>query len=151
MHHIIYNYNYLHFISKFLNNFVISLIKWSIRCYLNFTYQVSWLLMKSFQLDLMSFNISVLSQPHFEVSARMKLTLPKVGTWSPLGLSKIQSSIAKLKTLHIEVFIIPLERSWSVDVQNGLAWAFGHLQHKLWSKERSVWLPTTESRESTQS
>jgi hypothetical protein len=33
---------------------------------------------------------------------------------------------------------------------------FGHLQHKLWSKERSgvkmaVWLPTTKSRESTQS
>jgi hypothetical protein len=33
---------------------------------------------------------------------------------------------------------------------------FGHLQHKLWSKERSgvklaVWLPTTKSRESTRS
>jgi hypothetical protein len=31
---------------------------------------------------------------------------------------------------------------------------FGHLQHKLWPKERSgvklaIWLPTTESREST--
>jgi hypothetical protein len=31
----------------------------------------------------------LLSQPHFEASVRMKLTLPKVGTWSPLGLSKI--------------------------------------------------------------
>jgi hypothetical protein len=33
--------------------------------------------------------------------------------------------------------------------------SFGHLQHKLWSKERPgvklvVWLPTTKSRESTQ-
>jgi hypothetical protein len=27
---------------------------------------------------------------------------------------------------------------------------FGHLQHKLWSKEGSVWLLTTKSRESTQ-
>ncbi len=33
---------------------------------------------------------------------------------------------------------------------------FGHLQHKLWSKERprvklTIWLPTTKSRESTRS
>jgi len=30
-----------------------------------------------------------LSQPHFGLSVRMKLTLPKVGTWSPPGLPKI--------------------------------------------------------------
>jgi hypothetical protein len=47
-----------------------------------------------------------------------------------------------------------LERSWSVDVENGLAWTFRYLQHKLWSKERlrvklAVWLPTTKSRELT--
>jgi hypothetical protein len=42
-----------------------------------------------------------LSQPHFELSVRMKLTFPKVGTWSPSGLPKIQSSIAGVKkTLH---------------------------------------------------
>jgi hypothetical protein len=28
-------------------------------------------------------------QPHFGLSVRMKLTLPKVGTWSPPGLPKI--------------------------------------------------------------
>jgi hypothetical protein len=39
----------------------------------------------------------LLSQPHFEASVRMKLTLPKVGTWSPPGLSKLQSSIAGVK------------------------------------------------------
>jgi hypothetical protein len=77
----------------------------------------------------------MMSQPHFEASVRMKLTFPKVGTWSPPGLPKTQSLIAGVQTPHIEVFFIPLKRFWSVDVQNGLA-PFGHLQHKLWSKER---------------
>ncbi len=63
------------------------------------------------------------SQPHFGISVRMKLTLPKVGSWSPLGLPKTQSSIIIVKTPCIEVFFMSLERSWSVDVQNGLVWA----------------------------
>jgi hypothetical protein len=47
-----------------------------------------------------------------------------------------------------------LERSWSANVQNGLVWAFGHLQPKLCAKEGSgvklvVWLPTTKSQELT--
>jgi hypothetical protein len=36
-----------------------------------------------------------LSQPHFGLSVRMKLTLPKVGTWSPLGLTPRSSSGVK--------------------------------------------------------
>jgi len=52
-----------------------------------------------------------LSQPHFGLSVRMKLTLPKVGTWSPLGLPKTQSLIAGVKTPCIGVFFIPLESS----------------------------------------
>jgi len=51
-----------------------------------------------------------LSQPHFETSVRMRLTLPKVGTWSPPRLMQLQSSIAKVKTPHLEMFFIPLER-----------------------------------------
>ncbi len=47
----------------------------------------------------------------------------KVGTWSPLGLPQLQSSIVEVKTPQIEVFFIPLERPWTVDVKNGLAWA----------------------------
>ncbi len=62
-----------------------------------------------------------LSQSHFEASVRMKLTLPKVGSWSPSGLPKTQSSIARVKTPGIDMFFIPLERSTSIDVQNGLA------------------------------
>jgi hypothetical protein len=53
----------------------------------------------------------------------MRLTLPKVGTWSPPGLPKFQGSTAEGKTPRLEVFFIPLERPWSVDVENGLAWA----------------------------
>jgi hypothetical protein len=44
-----------------------------------------------------------------------------MGVWSPSGLLKIQKTIAGVKTPHIEMFLIPLERSQSVDVQNGLA------------------------------
>jgi len=64
-----------------------------------------------------------MSQPHFEANVRMKLTLPKVGTWSPSGLRQLQSSITKVKTHGLEVFFILLERPWSVNVKNGLAWA----------------------------
>jgi hypothetical protein len=53
---------------------------------------------------------TILSQPHFEASVRMRLTLPKVGTWSPPGLPQLQSSIAEVKTPCLEVFFIPLER-----------------------------------------
>jgi hypothetical protein len=49
-------------------------------------------------------------QPHFEASVRMKLTLPKVGTWNPLRLPKIQSLIARVKTPYIDVFFILLEK-----------------------------------------
>jgi len=71
--------------------------------------------------ELIYFLLESMSQPHFGLSVRMKLTLPKVGTWSPPGLLKTQSSIAEVKTPRIAMFFIPLERSGSVDVQNGLA------------------------------
>jgi hypothetical protein len=63
-----------------------------------------------------------MSQPHFEGSVRLPLTLPKMGLESPPGLLETQSSIAGVKTPCLEVFFISLESSWSVDVQNGLAW-----------------------------
>jgi hypothetical protein len=80
---------------------------------------------------------SKLSQPHFGLSVKMKLTLPKVGTWSPLGLLKIQSSISGVETPRIGVFFIPLERSWSVDVQNGLAWAIWTFAAQVMGKRRA--------------
>jgi hypothetical protein len=51
-----------------------------------------------------------MSQPHFEASVRMKFTLPKVGTWSLLGLPKTQSLIAGVKTPRIEVFYYTIEK-----------------------------------------
>jgi hypothetical protein len=53
----------------------------------------------------------------------MILTLLKWGLGSPLGLSIVQSSIARVKTPYIEAFFISLENYRSVDVENGLVWA----------------------------
>ncbi len=57
--------------------------------------------------------------PTFEGSVRSPLTLPKMGLGSPPGLSKIQNTIAGVKTPCIKVFFILFERSQSLDVQNG--------------------------------
>jgi hypothetical protein len=50
-----------------------------------------------------------MSQPHFGLNVRVKPTLPKVGTWSPPGLPKIQSSSWRAKTPRIGVFLVSLE------------------------------------------
>jgi hypothetical protein len=78
-----------------------------------------------------------MSQPHFEASVRMRLTLPKVGTWSPLGLPQLQSSTEEGKTPCLEVFFISLERPWSVDVENGLAWAIWTSAAQVMAKRRA--------------
>ncbi len=52
---------------------------------------------------------------------RMTLTLPKWGLGSPLELPKTQSSIAGVKTPHLEIFFTLLESSRSLNVENGLA------------------------------
>jgi len=52
-----------------------------------------------------------LSQPHFGLSVRMKLTLPKVGIGSLPGLPQLQSSTLEGKTPLLEVFFPSLERS----------------------------------------
>jgi len=85
-----------------------------------------------------------------------ELTLPKLGTWSPPGLPNVYSSTTEAETPQIRVFLVSLERSWSVDVQMTLHWSFGHLQPKLWAKEGpgvklAVWFLTIKSRESTSS
>jgi hypothetical protein len=83
------------------------------------------------------YSILCMSQPHFGLSVRMKLTLPKVGTWSPLGLPKTQSSSSGVKTPRIEVFFIPLKSSWSVDVRNGLAWVIWTFAAQVMGKRRA--------------
>jgi len=95
-----------------------------------------------------------LSQPHIEANVRMRLTLPKVGIWSPLRLPQLQSSIAEGKTPRLEVFFMSLERLWSVDVKNGLAWAIWTSASQVMVKRRAEsqtdsLIPDHKSREST--
>jgi len=46
---------------------------------------------------------------------------PEMGLESPSGLSKLQSSIARVKTPCLEAFLISLKSYQSADVENGLA------------------------------
>jgi len=78
-----------------------------------------------------------LSQPYFEASVRMRLTLPKVGIWSPPGFPQFQSLTAEGKTPRLEVLFILLERSWSVDVENGLAWAIWTYAAQVMGKRKA--------------
>ncbi len=50
-----------------------------------------------------------MSQPYFEKSVRMRLTLSKWELGSLPGLPKLQSSIAGVKTPRIVVFFMSLE------------------------------------------
>jgi hypothetical protein len=79
----------------------------------------------------------IMSQPHFWKSVRMTLTLPKWGLGSPLGLPKLQSRIAGVKTPHIGVFFISLESYESVDVENELAWAIWTYVAQVMCKRRA--------------
>jgi hypothetical protein len=51
--------------------------------------------------------------------------------------SQIQSSIAGVKTPRHDVFFIFLERPWSVDVENGLAWAIWTYVAQVMGKRRA--------------
>jgi hypothetical protein len=51
------------------------------------------------------------SQPHFEGNVKSPFTRLKMGLGSPGGLPKTQNAITGVKTLYIEIFFIPLERS----------------------------------------
>jgi hypothetical protein len=81
----------------------------------------------------------------------MKLT-PKSGNLESSGTPKNSELDCRgQKTLHWGVFI-SMQRSWSVDIQNGLAWSIWTCAPKLWAKEGpGIKLPTTKSQESTSS
>jgi len=80
--------------------------------------------------------IMELSQPHFGQSGRMQLPLPKMETWSPLGLPKSQKTIWGVKSPCLGAFFMSLKRSWRVDVQNGLAWAIWTFAAQVMGKRR---------------
>ncbi len=62
--------------------------------------------------------------------------IPKSGDLESSGLPKTQSLIAGVKTPCIGVFYISMERSWSLDVQNGLAWAIWTSATQVTGKRR---------------
>jgi hypothetical protein len=78
----------------------------------------------------------LLSQPYFDKSVRMRLTLPKWELGSPPGLPKLQSSISGIKTPRIGAFFISLESYRSVDVENGLAWAIWTFATQVMAKRK---------------
>jgi hypothetical protein len=80
---------------------------------------------------------SYVSQPHFGISVRVKPTLPKVRTWSLLGLSKTQSSMSGVKSPRIWVFFMSSKRSWSLDVQNGLTWTIRTYAAQVMGKRKA--------------
>jgi hypothetical protein len=51
----------------------------------------------------------------------MTLTFLKWGLWNPLGLSKLQNSIARVEKPRLEAFFTSLEIYQSIDVENDLA------------------------------
>jgi len=59
----------------------------------------------------MPLDLPIMLQPHFGLSVRMKLTFPKVGTWSLSGFQKIESLIVGVKTPRIGVLFILMEIS----------------------------------------
>jgi hypothetical protein len=76
--------------------------------------------------------------------------IPKSGNLESSKTPKNHSLIAGVKTPCIEVFFIPLERSWSVDVENGLAWAIWTFATHVMGKRRAMsQTATTKSRELT--
>jgi hypothetical protein len=67
----------------------------------------------------------------------MKLTLPKWGLGSLLGLLKFQNSLAGVKTPCIKALFISLKSYQSVDVENGLAWAVWTSTAQVMAKRRA--------------
>jgi hypothetical protein len=97
-----------------------------------------------------------MSQPHFGQVWGWSPTLAKLGIWNPPGLPNVQSSASRPKTPHIEVFLVSLKRSWSVEIENGLALVIQTSAAQVMVKEGpgvklAIWFPTTKSRESTSS
>jgi hypothetical protein len=63
--------------------------------------------------------------------------LEKLEVWSPSGLPNDQSSTTRSKTPCIEVLLVPLKRSWNVDIENGLALAIQTSAAQVMGKRRA--------------
>jgi hypothetical protein len=79
----------------------------------------------------------LLSHPYFGQVWGWSPTLGKVGSWSPPGLLNVQSSTTRGETPCIGVFLVSLERSWSVDNENCLALAIWTSVTQVMGKRRA--------------
>jgi hypothetical protein len=79
----------------------------------------------------------LMSQPHFGQVWGWSPTLGKVGSWSPPGLSNVQSLTARGKTPRIGVLLVSLERSWNINIENGLALAIWTSTAQVMGKRRA--------------
>jgi hypothetical protein len=75
--------------------------------------------------------------PTLGLSVRMQLTFPKVRKWSPSGVLNTQKTIWGVKSLHLGAFFISMESYWSVDDQDGLAWAIWTSTAQVMGKRRA--------------
>ncbi len=75
-------------------------------------------------------------------SVRMNTHTPKwisiIGSWSPVGLLKLQRVIARVKTPRLVKFFISLKNYWNLDVQNGLTWPIWTSATQVMAKRRVV-------------
>jgi hypothetical protein len=72
--------------------------------------------------------------------------LEKLGIWSPPRLPNVQGSTARPKTPLIGVFLVSLERSWNVDIENDLALAIWTSEAQVMGKRRAGSQESTSSR-----
>ncbi len=78
-----------------------------------------------------------MSQPYFGQVWGWSPTLGKTWDWSPPGLPKTQKTIWKTKTPRIGVFLVSLERSWNVDIENALAFSIWTSAAQVMGKGRA--------------
>jgi hypothetical protein len=62
---------------------------------------------------------------------------PKMGTGESFRTPKNSEFDCKGQTPRLEVFLIPLERSWSVNVENDLAWAIWTFVTQIMDEKRA--------------
>ncbi len=79
----------------------------------------------------------ILSQPYFGQVWGWSPTLGKSWDLSPPGLPKTQKTIWKTKTPLIGVFLVSLERSWNVDIENALAFSIWTFAAQVMGKRRA--------------
>ncbi len=76
---------------------------------------------------------------------------PEMGTWESSMTPKTSEFDCRVKTPRLETFFMSLETYWSLDVENGLAWAIwttvAQVRAKIGSGVKlAIWFPTTQSR-----